>query len=169
METLISVLLSSLKAHPAMQLCDAVKLLYQNEFGCHHLMTDPEKMKADLFAELEKTAPDPEIPLTEPIGGGMVRVNLAAWKRENRSPEELKQLVFATASAEIGSPERFSEKLEVLLSLAEKKLLPYSYEETASYIESYRAAGMPVPTHSPAYKAAYHPAYRVVREEFVKN
>ena len=87
MEELRAILIAHAKRYPLMQPTDAVKLIYQNEFGGGHLIRDEEACLNYLrreYADLEK---DQTAPLCEDIGNGIIRVNLAAVK-----PEDLEQL-----------------------------------------------------------------------------
>ena len=56
---------------------------------------------------------------------------------------------------------RFDGPPEELIRAAEAGLLPFSPAALAEYLRGYRAAGCPPVSHSAAYRAAYHPAYRV--------
>ena len=83
MEELKAILITHAKRYPLMQPRDAVKLIYQNEFGGGHLIRDEEACLNYLrreYADLEK---DPTAALYEGIGNGIVRVNLAAINSEN--------------------------------------------------------------------------------------
>jgi hypothetical protein len=66
------------RRYPHMQPTDAVKLLYQSEFGGGHLITNPAHSLARLQNEMQATAPNADLPLLEPIGNGLVRLSLAA-------------------------------------------------------------------------------------------
>ena len=115
MEELKSILIAHARRYPLMQPTDAVKLIYQNEFGGGHLIRDEEACLNYLRKEYETVEKDPTMPLHEDIGNGIVRVNLAAVK-----PEELEQLgkEFIRSSAEhTGTKERFLQKLDVLRQL----------------------------------------------------
>ena len=43
MNELKDILLEQIRLHPAMGAGDLVKLIYQNEFGCGHLIDDPAR------------------------------------------------------------------------------------------------------------------------------
>ena len=62
--------------YPLMAPCDAVKLIFQNEFGGEHLISEPNATLAWLRAERASTPDDPSVPPVEDIGNGMVRVYL---------------------------------------------------------------------------------------------
>ena len=84
MEELKRILREHAKRYPLMQPTDAVKLIYQNEFGGGHLIRDEQAVLNYLRREYESVEKDSAMPLYEDIGNGIVRVNLAAIK-----PEEL--------------------------------------------------------------------------------
>ena len=79
-----------LKAHgvryPKLQIQDAVKLIYQNEFGGGHLIRDRERFFSMLYREYDSLTRDETKPLTESIGNGLVRVNLCRLRREQLEP-----------------------------------------------------------------------------------
>ena len=69
---------SHLLTHPVLQPQDAVKFCYQSAFGGGHLITDPVRAAEYLARERASLTPSSAIPLTEPLGGGLVRLNLAS-------------------------------------------------------------------------------------------
>lgn len=149
--------------YPAMEIQDAIKLLYQSEFGPAHAITDEAAARARLFSELRSAGESDAEPLTVPIGGGYSRVNLRALKKYGADPEKLAE-IFIKSAAPAGDKTRFSE---LLLSLAETDGLPFDKGEFAGCAARYAAAGCPAVHHSRAYGEAFSPAYRVVRTELV--
>lgn len=150
--------------YPLSEPCDAVKLLYQNEFGGDHLV-DPsagELMRRYLFAEYYATPQCSGIPLYEPIGNGIVRVNLAALDNGGVSPERLLDVFVRSASQVRGDTLRFEQKLGVLKTLTSEGIFGFSADVLDGYLEEYRNNGFPAVSHSPAYRNAYSPHYRVV-------
>lgn len=148
--------------YPLMRPTDGVKLLYQNEFGCGHLVADPASALERLRAECAATPPDPAVPLLEDIGNGWVRVALAALEGARYSIDALNADFVRSAALPAGSMASFLDKLETLKSLTRQGLFAFSAEELDEYLADYLAAGCPPVSHSPQYRAAYHPAYRVV-------
>ena len=65
-----------------MELTDMVKLLYQNEFGPGHMISDESESLKRLTEEWESLPRLSSSSLTEPIGNHLVRVHLAALNRE---------------------------------------------------------------------------------------
>ena len=164
MEELRAILIAHAKRYPLMQPTDAVKLIYQNEFGGGHLIQDEQACLNYLrreYADLEK---DPTVPLYEDIGNGIVRVNLAAVK-----PEDLEQLghdFIASAANHKGTMDRFLNKLEVLRKLANEGVFNIDTNALNAYLSEYEAAGYPAVSHSPEYRQAYKPAYRIIRKAY---
>ncbi len=155
--------------YPLMQPQDAVKLLYQHSFGVGHLIPDNRTFRERLIRELEETKPEPGIPLTEPIGNGLVRVMLNSPDLPHISAEELTAACIRTAAEPPDSMETFLKKLAVLEDACRNALFGFTPEELEDYLTAYRAAGFPAVSHSAVYREAYHPAYRVVKEEFLQS
>ena len=160
MEELRAILITHAKRYPLMQPCDAVKLIYQNEFGGGHLIRDEEACLNYLrreYADLEK---DPTAPMYEDIGNGIVRVNLGAVREE--ALEQLGQDFIASAAKHKGTLDSFLNKLEVLISLTADGVFTFDADALNAYLSEYKAAGYPAVSHSPEYRQAYNPAYRVI-------
>ena len=164
MEELRAILIAHAKRYPLMQPTDAVKLIYQNEFGGGHLIRDEEACLNYLRREYTSVAKDPTVPLYEDIGNGIIRVNLAAVK-----PEDLEQLGRAfidSAAKHKGTMDRFLNKLEVLRKLANEGVFNFDTNALNAYLSEYEAAGYPAVSHSPEYRQAYKPAYRIIRKAY---
>ena len=160
MEELEQILREHTKRYPLMQPCDAVKLIYQNEFGGGHLIRDEQACLNYLrreYADLEK---DPTAPMYEDIGNGIVRVNLAAVREEDL--EQLGQDFIASAAKHKGTLDSFLNKLEVLHKLTTAGVFSFDLDALNAYLSKYKAAGYPAVSHSPEYRQAYNPAYRVI-------
>lgn len=148
--------------YPLMEPADAVKLIYQNEFGGGHLITDPDKALRFLRMEYASVSRDPALPLTEDIGGGIARVQLAALDEAVFPLERLNALFVRSAEEHRGDGERFLRKLALLRSVTAQGVFDFSPEALDAYLELCRAAGFPAVSHSDRYRSAYRPAYRVV-------
>ena len=164
MEELRAILIVHARRYPLMQPTDAVKLIYQNEFGGGHLIRDEEACLNYLRREYTSVAKDPTVPLYEDIGNGIVRVNLAAVK-----PEDLEQLgknFIDSAAKHKGTMDSFLNKLEVLRKLANEGVFNFDTNVLNAYLSEYEAAGYPAVSHSPEYRQAYKPAYRIIRKAY---
>ena len=161
------ILLEHLKRYPQMQLQDAVKLLYQSEFGGGHMISSPEKSLNRLKEEWESFRKPPSPVICEPIGEEMYRVYLSALD-EGLSADTLNRMFVETADRKVGTKEAFEAKLALLLRCCQAGELPFDPEQTAAYLNAYRSQGYPAVSHSDCYRSAYHPAYRVVAASYVR-
>lgn len=157
-----SILLAHAEKYPMMEPTDAVKLLYQSEFGGGHLIKDPASCLNYLYQEHLSTIPRSGIPLTEEIGNGFVRIHLAALHESSLSVEELGEIFLLSAAQLHGNVDSFREKLSILTKLTLDGKMPFSADALESYLKEYEQAGFPPVSHSEVYRATYHPAYRVV-------
>ena len=163
MKELETILKDHARRYGQMEPTDAVKLIYQNEFGGGHLIRDEESCRNYLYREyaaVEKSS----VPLPpEPLGNGMVRVYLSGVREEEL--EQLAQRFIRSAAIHTGAMESFLEKLEVLRNVTRQGCFAFDSEQLDGYLQAYRAAGYPMVSHSQAYRKAYSPAYRVVLEK----
>lgn len=160
MDELEQILRAHAARYPKMQPSDAVKLIYQNEFGGGHLITDKNAALAYLRSEYATTRKDLSVPLYEDIGNGIVRVHLAAL--DERDLDALGRAFLRSAAAHHGTKERFREKLSVLDTLTQAQLFSFDADALRHYLFQYEEAGFPVVSHSRCYREAYLPAYRIV-------
>ena len=164
MEELRAILIAHAKRYPLMQPRDAVKLIYQNEFGGGHLIRDEEACLNYLRREYTSVAKDPTVPLYEDIGNGIIRVNLAAVKPEDL--ERLGRAFIDSAAKHKGTMDRFLNKLEVLRKLANEGVFNFDTNALSAYLSEYKASGYPAVSHSPKYRQTYKPAYRIIRKAY---
>ena len=143
-----------------MQPRDAVKLIYQNEFGGGHLIRDEEACLNYLRREYATLEKDPTAPQYEDIGNGIIRVNLAALREEDL--EQLGKAFIDSAAKHKGTLDSFLNKLEVLQTLTTEGVFAFDLDALNTYLSEYEAAGYPVVSHSPEYRQAYKPAYRII-------
>lgn len=163
--TIDSELRTILEAHaaryPRMEPQDAVKLIFQNEFGGGHLIADPEQSLRRLRAEAESVPPTGRT-VYEDIGNGVVRVMLGG----DYPLEQLNRDFVRSAAAHPGDRTAFLRKLETLRAVTAAGEMTFSPDALEAYLSDYLAAGCPVVSHSEAYRAAYAPAYRIVLRRF---
>lgn len=161
MEELKQILLSHAARYPKMEPRDAVKLIYQNEFGGGHLIRDVNSCLAYLRREYESVIQDGGN-LAEDIGNGLVRISLSALDSHGYTLEQLGNDFIRSASVHTGSRDRFLVKLELLRQMTAEGYLPFSLDTLESYLVEYAAAGYPMVSHSDTFRAFYNPAYRIV-------
>ena len=165
METLSKILLSHAGRYPLMEPTDAVKLIYQNEFGGGHLIRDVDSCMNYLRREYESVIQSSDAPLSEDIGNGMFRIYLNALDRSGYTVDQLGADFIRSANSRSGSLDSFIAKLEVLCQLTREGRMPFSAEVLDAYLETYRQAGYPMVSHSNTYRNAYAPAYRIIFRE----
>lgn len=160
------LLLGQLGLYPNMQLQDFVKLIYQNEFGCGHMIAD----EAESLIQLRNqwTSPKGEVHsnIFEDIGGGLCRLHLPALFATGIKPETANCFFVVSANSLQGTVTGFEGKLSVLKECCEEGTLPYSAQDFEGYLLDYKSKGYPLVSHSEIYHRCYSPAYRVVKKEF---
>ena len=161
LETLAELLKEHYDNYPDMEVRDAVKFLYQHHMGPGHLVDDQEAALARLETEWEQVEADSALPLAEPLGNGLCRLNLSSCKGKQLSIQTVCRL-FALTAQEV-SPGHLALERDLELVYA----LPFSREIADSFLRRYRADGCPAVGHSKSYRRAYRPAYRVVSEHYV--
>ena len=161
MEELKSVLKDHARRYPRMEPTDAVKLLYQNEFGGGHLIRDVDACLRYLQAEYESVPKDPAATRREYIGNGIYRVNLAALTESEL--EDLGRDFIASAAGHKGSLNCFIQKLETLRHLTAEGVFAFDSARLEEYLTAYEQAGYPMVSHSPTYREHYKPAYRIIK------
>lgn len=142
--------------YPALQAQDLFKALHQSAFGCEHLVRDAAAA-ADFIRREAEESPDAPAETEALCGARFARVHLG-WLRKGLSAQTLARL-FAL-SAEPAADGR--ESLEAMLRVLTATPLPQEG------LAAWRAAGFPALHHSAAFRAAYHPAYRVLRADFAR-
>ena len=162
MNPLASLLDQHAKSHPALELRDGVKFLYQSYMGPGHLGLEPQAVLERLEAEWAGVEPDPDAPPTEPLGNGLCRLSLCACKGRGLEPATLAALFLHTAQTGAPDPQGLKDSLELLYTL------PFPRGEVDRFLEDYRRAGLPSVHHSDRYRAAYAPAYRVVEQDLAR-
>ena len=156
-----------METYPELRLLDIYKSCFQDYMGAEHLVTDSERVKAYLDQELETTTLDDLMPwYYEPCGidSSYYRVSIRAIK-ENIITEEmlLDAFVRSANSVERPSVESWRDRWHVIIGTIDKIQLKLpQYEEDKLFIDSILTVGKYAISHSPEYREAYHPHYRIV-------
>ena len=144
-----------------MEPVDAVKLVYQSAFGCGHLLSGDCAQRVE--EELAHVAACGDVPALTPIGGGLGRLSLAAPAVRELPPERIAGMMRVTMAQPLGGEAAMAAGLEALRELARAGEAPFSPESLEAFLAGWD--GHTPVSHSAAYRAAYAPAYRVVRED----
>lgn len=170
-ERLRQLLLQQAAEYPRALAQDFLKLLYQNEFGPGHMISDSLvslKRVEDESAALACASGAPRAPdsYVQPIGGGFCRLSLCAVRDGVLSAGTLNRLFELSAMRPCGSVEGFLQKVEVLEELCESGKLALDAKDVREAVERWQADGSQPFGHSGQYRASYAPSYRVVEQRF---
>lgn len=160
MDTVLKLLFDHLDTHPAAEIRDAVKFLYQACFGGGHMIPEPNVAYVYLCREAAILPKDRTAAETEDMGD-YVRMDLSVLSRI--TPRTLNAMFVASAKDTPADKSRFIALLETFAQSGR-----FAEEKVRTYLHHYAASGYPAVHHSDAYRAAYSPAYRIVRKEFLR-
>ena len=150
-------LLVQRKRYPRMTEADVVKFVFQGMLGVGHLIRSEQSARERLSAEMAPLQPGSAEPLTEKISTEWVRLNLRPAKAQGVSEEDIARRLIRSAE-------------RATLSFTRQNVYNFCVKLDGS--EEMKAAAAKVldeswlPGHSEAYRAAYHPAYRVLHKEY---
>lgn len=137
--------------YPLMEPQDVVKLVFQAMLGCGHLLGDEALVAQRIATEMEDITLSADEPLTEPLGDAYVRLNLRRAKADGMPPLWIARLMKAS------TPEQAYTRQDVVQAIAE-----LGDTETTAVAQRLLDEPAWLPSHTPAYHAAYVPAYRVI-------
>lgn len=157
-DQLLQLLKEHCAAHPAMEVGDAVKFLYQSHMGGGHLIEDEADFLARLGEEWQSLPASQSLPLCTPLGKGKFRLHLSACKGFGLSSKTAARLALLSAGETVPDPDALRRDLELIYAL------PFSRDAVSAFLSRYRAAGCPPAGHSTAYRAAYSPSYRIISQ-----
>ena len=156
-----------METYPESRLLDIYKSCFQDYMGAEHLVTDSERVKAYLDEELATTTLDELMPwYYEPCGidSSYYRVSIRAIKEDIISEELLLDAFVRSANSdERPSVESWRDRWHVIIGTIDQMHLDLpQYEKDKVFIDSILTVGKYAISHSPEYREAYHPHYRIV-------
>ena len=116
-------LLEQYTGHPASQLQDLRKALYQSVFGCEHLIADPSAAADYIRAEAARSG-DRISELVELLSGDYCRVHLGILQ-DGLSAETFARLFALSARHEECGREKLEAMLTALQTMADAGELPF--------------------------------------------
>lgn len=167
MSDIVSTLKLHINRYPNMKPCDAVKLIYQNEFACGHMIEDEESSFNFLTQEYERIEYSQNEIMFEDIGNGYARLNLRGIDK-NLLPLSLVNKIFVASSKVTGCKTQFEEKLMTLMELAKQGEFSFGIDELSQYLEEYKKDGYKAVSHSEEYRNEYDPHYRVINSNYIR-
>jgi len=167
---------------------DIYKLVHQGVFGPGHIIASAAAARRTLEGEmtalkgkdqeLKAKGQNPDEELIEPIDPDerLVRVNLRPLigdqfkvqdaRHEMQDTGWLVEALLESARRVKGDPEQMRRRLTAAVRWCRANL-PLQAVELARIAVEARAAGFPALHHSPTYRRAYRPAYRVIGNDLV--
>ena len=158
---------SQLQTYPKSRLLDLYKSCFQDFMGAEHLVSDRQRVKAYLDEEMNTTTLDELMPWSfEPCGvdSSYYRVSIRTVKEGVITEDVLLDAFVRSAnSAKRPTVGAWSKRWhEIIGTIDQMNLgLPH-YDEDRQYIDSILSAGKYAISHSPEYRKAYRPHYRIV-------
>jgi len=146
--------------YPAMQQQDAVKFIFQAMLGVGHLLADRDTVTKHLVRETDTLSADPDEPLLEPLSPAWCRLNLRRAMAEQLSSQIIAGLMMVSVFAPDFSRQ---DVYDLCVSLAQTGEMQLTDPRILEQITDPNW----LPSHSPEYHEAYHPAYRVVSAGWV--
>jgi hypothetical protein len=156
-----------MESYPQSRLLDIYKSCFQDYMGAEHLVSDKDRVKAYLDEELNTTTLDELMPwYYEPCGidGNYVRVSIRAVK-EGIMTEDLLLDAFIRSANNPRRPtiDAWRDRWhEIIGTIDEMHLNLPNYLEDKQFIDSVLSKDKYAISHSPEYREAYHPHYRIV-------
>lgn len=156
-----------LQTYPQSRLLDLYKSCFQDYMGAEHLVSDRQGVKAYLDEELNTTTLNDLMPWNyEPCGidSNYYRVSIRTIKENVISENMLLDAFIRSANTPKRlSVEEWSKQWHVIIGTIDKMQLglPY-YQQDKAFIDSILSVGRYAISHSPEYREAYHPHYRIV-------
>lgn len=173
-QTIESFVNGLLAQYPQARLLDIYKSCFQDYMGAEHLVADTTSARQYLEQELATADLDAMLPwYYEPCGlnGGHVRVSLRAVMEGKIDAQALLQAFIASANREeIPSAESWAEQWHGIIAAIDGMCLSLPhYEQDKQFIEEILAQGKYAISHSPDYRDAYAPHYRIVRRDIFEQ
>ena len=156
-----------MQTYPKSRLLDIYKSCFQDFMGAEHLVSDKQRVKAYLDDELNTTSIDDLMPWNyEPCGidSSYYRVSLRTVKEGIISEDMLLDAFIRSANTpKRPMVEEWGKRWQKIIGTIDKMHLnlPH-YDKDKQFIDSVLAAEKYAISHSPDYRKAYRPHYRIV-------
>ena len=158
-----------IETYPESRLLDIYKSCFQDYMGAEHLVSDRQRVKAYLDEELQTTSLDDLMPWYYEscgVNGQYIRVSIRAIK-ENLITEDLLLDAFIRSanSEKRPSVESWRDEWHKIIGTIDQMELGLSRSgQDRAFIDSTLTVGKYAISHSPEYREAYRPHYRIVEK-----
>ena len=163
-----------LNEYPKARLLDIYKSCFQDYMGAEHLVSDTASARAYLEQEIISTDIDDLMPwYYEPcgIGGDHVRISLRAVLEGHITADVLLEAFISSANGNKHPlVEDWAEQWHGIVNVIDQMGISINhYEQDKQYIEEVLSQGKYAISHSPEYREAYSPHYRIVRRDIFEH
>ena len=148
------------RRYPAAEQQDIIKFVFQAMLGAGHLLTCREAVEDYAAQEMDRILPDGTEPLSEMLSPAWHRFSLRAAKTKGISPSVIAGMMFAP-----GETMQFTRQ-DVLSFLT--KYAVAGEKPDPDLLNQIRDESL-LPSHSAVYREKYHPAYRVISDEWISR
>jgi hypothetical protein len=157
-----------LNRYPLMEIQDLYKLAYQAALGAEHAALTRDAMHNYLMQELSGLVEGPAEPPVDPISpdGRILRVHLRPFIQAGGNPLKLSRAFWEGAQVYKGSLELLAQFWFEVKQQAEAGEIPFKSRDLEEYFIERRNGEFQPVHHSPAYREAYKPAYRVILKDY---
>ena len=154
--------------YPAATLQDVYKTCYQDFFGAEHLMRDTAAARYYLHEELEacRNQDLSAMPLREPTGfrHRFLRINLQNIFDGTLTEDELLRLFIEAAGSDNAFSDDWPREWQLIETIALEVHPSWADEELQQALRQAADLRRAV-RHSDPFRAAYHPHYRIIRNQ----
>ena len=163
-----------LQTYPKSRLLDLYKSCFQDFMGAEHLVVDHQRIKAYLDEELNSVTLDDLMPwIYEPCGidSSYYRVSIRAVKEGLISEDMLLDAFICSAnSSNRPSVDEWNERWHKMIGTIDGMQLNLpQYNKDRQFIDSVLSVGKYAISHSPEYREAYRPHYRIVERSIFEQ
>ena len=163
-----------LQTYPKTRLLDLYKSCFQDFMGAEHLVSDRQRVKAYLDEELNSVTLDKLMPwMYEPCGmdSSYYRVSIRAVKEGMISEDMLLDAFIRSANTpKRPSVDEWNERWHKMIGAIDGMQLNLpKYDNDRQFIDSVLSVGKYAISHSPEYREAYRPHYRIVERSIFKQ
>ena len=165
---------SQMQAYPKSRLLDIYKSCFQDYMGAEHLVSDRARVKTYLDEELSSTNIESLMPwYYEPCGidSSYYRISIRTVKEGIVTEDMLLDAFIRSASAKNRpSVESWRERWHKIIGTIDSMRLnlPH-YDSDKQFIDSILNVGKYAISHSPDYREAYRPHYRIVERSIFER
>ena len=163
-----------MQSYPQLRLLDIYKSCFQDYMGAEHLVSDRQRVKAYLDKELQTTSLDDLMPWYYEscgVNGQYIRVSIRAIKENLITEDTLLDAFIRSANSEKRpTVESWRDRWHKIVGTIDQMELNLpNYQQDRAFIDSILSVGKYAISHSPEYREAYRPHYRIVEKSIFQK